>query len=165
MTRHNIKELDEATDAVQPLDNVIDFKIKKFERDFKQVFGSDPQHAAVIDAALGRWPAAQKPNDEKTEPWIADEGSSDGGNDEPPIAKSGGGGDNGDMEARIARLESDMNHISKTLDEVKTDVREIRKDIQEVRKEAGRDYRTLFGALIAVALGLAGLMSKGFHWL
>lgn len=71
---------------------------------------------------------------------------------------SGGGGDNGDMEARIARLESDMSHISKTLDEVKTDVREI-------RKEATRDFRTLFGALIFVALGIAGMMAKGFHWL
>lgn len=82
----------------------------------------------------------------------------------PPIAKSGGGGDNGDMEARIARVESDMTHISKTLDEVKLDVREIRKDIQEVRKEATRDYRTLFAALISVAIGLAGLMAKGFQW-
>jgi len=25
-------------------------------------------------------------------------------------------------------------------------------------------FRQLFGALIAVALGLAGLMAKGFHW-
>lgn len=91
--------------------------------------------------------------------------SGGGGNKWPPIAKPRDGGDNGGMEAKIARLESDMSHISKTLDEVKLDVREIRRDIQDVRKEATRDYRTLFAALITVAIGLAGLMAKGFNWL
>lgn len=28
-----------------------------------------------------------------------------------------------------------------------------------------RDFRILFGALIAVTLGLAGLMARGFGWL
>jgi len=27
------------------------------------------------------------------------------------------------------------------------------------------DFRLLFGAIIAVTLGLAALMAKGFHWL
>jgi hypothetical protein len=27
------------------------------------------------------------------------------------------------------------------------------------------DFRMLFGVIIAVALGIAGLMAKGFHWL
>jgi hypothetical protein len=27
------------------------------------------------------------------------------------------------------------------------------------------DFRVLFGALIAIAVGLAGIMAKGFHWL
>ncbi|MCC8421483.1 hypothetical protein J8V12_11130 [Photorhabdus thracensis] len=62
------------------------------------------------------------------------------------------------MEARVARLESDVEHIKKSIDEVKTDVREMRKD-------ARSDFRLLFGAIIAVALGLAGLMAKGFHWI
>ncbi|NHB89748.1 hypothetical protein CE143_20300 [Photorhabdus luminescens] len=62
------------------------------------------------------------------------------------------------LEARVARLESDVEHIKKSIDEVKTDVREMRKD-------ARSDFRLLFGAIIAVALGLAGLMAKGFHWI
>ena len=68
----------------------------------------------------------------------------------------GGGGDN--MEARVARLESHVEHIDTTLSDIKQDVRDIKKD-------AKSDFRILFGALIALALGLAGLMAKGFHWL
>lgn len=72
--------------------------------------------------------------------------SHDGGN---------GGGD--DMQARVAKLESDVEHIKSTLKEIKEDVREIKRD-------ARTDFRLLFGALITVALGLAGLMAKGFNW-
>lgn len=46
--------------------------------------------------------------------------------------------------------------------ELKRDVREIRTDITGIRTT---DFRILFGATIAVAIGLAGLMAKGFHWL
>ncbi|HAT3794597.1 TPA: hypothetical protein I8624_002584 [Serratia marcescens] len=62
------------------------------------------------------------------------------------------------MQARVAKLESDVDHIKKAIDDVKADVREIKRD-------ARTDFRLLFGALIFVALGLAGLMAKGFHWL
>lgn len=64
----------------------------------------------------------------------------------------------GGMEARIARLESTSDHILRELVEMKTDVRELRTD-------AKIDFRILFGALIFTALGLAGLMAHGFHWL
>ncbi|MFT4247667.1 MAG: hypothetical protein QM581_06460 [Pseudomonas sp.] len=62
------------------------------------------------------------------------------------------------MEARVAKLESTSDHILRELVEMKADVRELRRD-------AKTDFRLLFGAIIAVALGLAGLMAKGFHWL
>ncbi len=62
------------------------------------------------------------------------------------------------MEARIARLESDMSHV-------KSDISEIKADFREFRKDARTDFRLTFGALIAVALGLAGLMAKGFGWI
>lgn len=79
----------------------------------------------------------------------------------------GGGG--GDMHIRVAKLESDVEHIKKSLDEVKSDVREIKRDIRsefnEVKRDSKTDFRLLFGAIIAVALGLSGLMAKGFHWL
>lgn len=70
----------------------------------------------------------------------------------------GGNGGGDDMQARVAKLESDVEHMKNTLKEIKDDVREIKRD-------ARSDFRILFGAIIAVALGLAGLMAKGFHWL
>ncbi|HIB1592746.1 TPA: hypothetical protein ACWV6B_005231 [Salmonella enterica subsp. enterica serovar Muenchen] len=68
-----------------------------------------------------------------------------------------GGGGGSKMESRIAKLESDVGHINSTLQEIKDDVREL-------RREHHTDFRLLFGAIITVALGLAGIMAKGFHW-
>lgn len=64
----------------------------------------------------------------------------------------------GGMEARIARLESTSDHILRELVEMKADIRELRGD-------AKTDFRLLFGGLIFVAIGLASLMARGFHWL
>ncbi|EAA9053032.1 hypothetical protein AB654_23260 [Salmonella enterica] len=62
------------------------------------------------------------------------------------------------MEARVAKLESDVAHIDSTLQEMKGDMREMRRDLRS-------DFRILFGALITVAIGLAGIMARGFHWI
>lgn len=62
------------------------------------------------------------------------------------------------MEARIARLESHVEHIQSDLTELKADVRELRRADET-------NFRILFGALITAAIGLAALMSKGFGWL
>lgn len=72
-----------------------------------------------------------------------------------------GGGDppyDGGMEARVAVLEEIAKSTKEILVEIKGDVRDILRDQKS-------DFRLLFGALIAVALGLAGLMARGFHWL
>jgi hypothetical protein len=37
--------------------------------------------------------------------------------------------------------------------------------VRGLRDEARIDFRLIFGAVIAAALGLTGLMAKGFHWL
>ena len=76
----------------------------------------------------------------------------------PPLATAGGGPHDPDMEARIAKLEAHIQHIQSDLTEIKSDTREIKRD-------ARADFRLLFGALIFVALGLAGIMAKGFHWI
>lgn len=78
-------------------------------------------------------------------------------NDDTGMNSNGNGGGD-DMQARVAKLESDVDYIKKSIGEIKDDVREIKRD-------ARTDFRLTFGALIAVALGLAGLMAKGFHWL
>ncbi|EOG2765952.1 hypothetical protein ACK85N_004340 [Salmonella enterica] len=62
------------------------------------------------------------------------------------------------MEARVAKLESDVAHIDSTLQEMKSDMREMRRDLRS-------DFRILFGALITVAIGLASIMARGFHWI
>ena len=61
------------------------------------------------------------------------------------------------MEARIAKLESDVGHIV-------SDVRDIKDDAREIKRDARVDFRLLFGALIVVALGLRGILAKGFGW-
>ena len=71
---------------------------------------------------------------------------------------SGSDGGGGNMEARIAKLESDVEYIKRDIGEIKTDVKEARNDLKV-------DFRLLFGALIVAVLGLATLMAKGFHWI
>jgi hypothetical protein len=76
-----------------------------------------------------------------------------------PARNQRSGGDGGNqMHARIAKLESDVGHIQ-------ADVREIKDDLKEIKSDAKIDFRLLFGALIAAAIGLAGLMARGFGWL
>jgi len=74
------------------------------------------------------------------------------------LRKGGERPDNGDMEARVAKLESSMEYVQRDLWEINTDIREMKRD-------AKTDFRLLFGAIIAVAIGLSGLMAKGFGWL
>lgn len=62
------------------------------------------------------------------------------------------------MEARIAKLEASVTHIERDISEMKTDVRELRKADET-------NFRLLFATIIATALGIAGLMARGFHWL
>jgi hypothetical protein len=83
-----------------------------------------------------------------------------GGKSKPTVGSGvqQGGGSGDGMEPRVAKLESDVGYIQR-------DIGEIKQDIREMRKEAKDDFRILFGALIVVAIGLAGLMAKGFQWL
>ena len=61
------------------------------------------------------------------------------------------------MEAKVAKLENAVEHMQRDISEIKIDIREIQKDFRT-------DFRLLFGAIIAVALGVTGLIAKGFHW-
>jgi hypothetical protein len=65
------------------------------------------------------------------------------------------------MDDRIARVETNVEHLQRDVDALKTDVRAIRADINTIRTT---DFRLIFAAIITVALGLAGLMAKGFQW-
>lgn len=75
------------------------------------------------------------------------------------VPEAGGGDDGGgSMEPRVARLEVEYEHVRRDLDEIKVDQRELRRDMRA-------DFRITWCGLFAVALGLAGLMAKGFGWL
>ncbi|QZN97704.1 hypothetical protein [Symbiopectobacterium purcellii] len=76
------------------------------------------------------------------------------------ILRFGGGNSGGGevIDTRVVRLASDSENIKSTLKYIKDDVREI-------KREARCDFRILFGVLIVLVLGLAGIMSKGFGWL
>jgi hypothetical protein len=78
-----------------------------------------------------------------------------------------GGGDphDSDMQVRVALLEQIAKSTSDTLADIKSELRDIRGDMRAVRDKHDVDFRLTFGALIVVALGLAGMMAKGFGWL
>lgn len=77
---------------------------------------------------------------------------------DPEIDNPGPPSDDGGMEARVAKLEAAVEHIQ-------TDIRDIKQDVREMRSDMRSDFRLQFGALIAAALGLAGLLAHGFHWI
>ncbi|PYE88151.1 hypothetical protein [Phyllobacterium leguminum] len=81
---------------------------------------------------------------------------------------SGGGDTFNGMEARVAKLEAAFEHIQVDISDIKSDIRGIRADAREdirgLRSEARADFRLLFGCIITVAIGLAGMMAKGFGW-
>jgi hypothetical protein len=68
----------------------------------------------------------------------------------------------GQMEPRVAKLETVSEYLQRDITALKDGVRLLRSDIISIRTT---DFRLIFGAIIVVALGLAGLMAKGFHWI
>lgn len=79
-----------------------------------------------------------------------------------PVDGGGGGPHDGDMEARVAKLEVAVEYIQRDVKDLRDDVRSLREDVKSIRTT---DFRLLFGAIITVALGLAALMAHGFKWI
>lgn len=79
--------------------------------------------------------------------------------------KMGNNHGGGNLEARVAKLESSVEYIQRDTMDIKSDLKEIRTELKEQRELHHKDFRIMFGALVTVALGLAGLMAKGFGWL
>ena len=66
------------------------------------------------------------------------------------LKSGGGGGTSGGMEARVARLESDMEHVKKSVAEIATDMKAVRTSINDVKVDLGRfDERLKVDALTA----------------
>ena len=62
------------------------------------------------------------------------------------------------MEARLAKLEASMEHVQRDVSDIKVDIRRVNDAIDS-------NFKLTFGGLIFVALGLAGIMARGFGWL
>lgn len=90
---------------------------------------------------------------------------------------AGGGGSPHDrsMEARIAVLEEiaaatrqsvaeQRADTNRRFDEVNRRFDAVDRRFDAMREAMERDFRIVFGAIITVALGLAALLAKGFHW-
>jgi len=69
------------------------------------------------------------------------------------------------MDARIAKLEAAAEYTQRDMADIKETLRRHDDKFDGLRERMERDFRLLFAALIAVALGLAGLLGKGFGWL
>jgi hypothetical protein len=64
----------------------------------------------------------------------------------------------GGTEARVAKLQEAIEDVQRDIAEIKTELLALRSNI--------RSYlRWVLAELLAVALGLAALLAKGFHWL
>lgn len=61
-------------------------------------------------------------------------------------------------EARIARLESDVEYI-------KRDISDIKQDVREIGSRQWTHFIITWGGMIALGVGLAGIMAKGFGWI
>jgi hypothetical protein len=77
---------------------------------------------------------------------------------EKVVDYGGGGSNNGGMEARVAKLEAAVEYIQR-------DIAEIKSGLEKLREKVDSHFLILGGMIIATALGLAGLMAKGFGWL
>lgn len=64
----------------------------------------------------------------------------------------------GNMDSRVAKLESAVDNIQR-------DAKEIKDDLRTLLKGGIGAFLITWAGIIAVALGLAYLMAKGFKWL
>jgi hypothetical protein len=83
------------------------------------------------------------------------------GNKEAVLTPRGGddGGEGGmweqTVETRLAELRADIQSLRS----------DMHGEFRSFRDRQERDFRLMFGTLIAVSIGLAGLMARGFGWI
>ncbi|HEX7220738.1 MAG TPA: hypothetical protein VF280_16120 [Burkholderiales bacterium] len=69
-----------------------------------------------------------------------------------------GGGNFPPLDSRVARLEIRMEHVESNIGDLKAEVRSL-------RERMDNDFRITWAGMIALAVGITGLMAKGFGWL
>jgi hypothetical protein len=96
------------------------------------------------------------------------------------VAGDGGPPHDRNMDARVAVLEEIAAGTKGAVTDLRQEVHDLRADsnrrfdamrddmnrrFDAMRDAMERDFRLLFGAIITVALGLAALMARSFHWI
>ena len=82
-------------------------------------------------------------------------------------------GDNMDydphLEARVASLETAMDFVVDAIKEMSSEMKDLRKDLRAelngLRVDMRSDFRILFGAIITLGIGEAGLLARAFGWI
>lgn len=76
------------------------------------------------------------------------------------------------IDTRVALLEMSIMNINETLKEIKSEIKDIRLDAKEMRIEMKNGFSDItkelkldFRWLLAIIVGLGGIMAHGFHWL
>ena len=88
-----------------------------------------------------------------------------GSTDQRRLDVGGGGSNNGGVEARIAKLESDVGHIKTDIADIKTDGRTLVTKVDSIKDSISS--AKVWALLLYIGLGAAilGVMARGFHWL
>ena len=82
------------------------------------------------------------------------------------IDRHGASAQHSNLPIKVAVLETNVDRLQIEMNELKTEFREFRKEMRaEIMAIRTHDFRLLFGAIITVAIGVAALMAKGFHWI
>jgi chromosome segregation ATPase len=73
-----------------------------------------------------------------------------------------------EFKVEMREFKGEMREFKGEMREFKGEMRdfqkEVRSEFRDVRHQARTDFRLLFGAIISLAVGMAALMAKGFHW-
>jgi hypothetical protein len=80
------------------------------------------------------------------------------------LNSGGGGGTSGGMEARVARLESDMEHVKKSVADIATDMKSVRTSLGDIKVDLGRfderlKHMPTKGFIFATSAAMVGVTS------
>ena len=69
------------------------------------------------------------------------------------------------LEARVASLETAMQFVVDAIREIKSEIKELRGEVKDLSAQMRSDFRILFGAIITLGIGQAGLLARAFGWI
>ena len=69
------------------------------------------------------------------------------------------------VERRLGAVESKLAELAERVARLETGIEYLYSELKNVSQRQVTDFRLMFGSLITVAIGLSGMMAKGFGWL